>query len=228
MKGQPVDQSDIPPPPWQLTSGSFACIGVGFDLDRIRPRIPSHFELTPGTTGGFYHYEARGGWGIAPYVAGLGYVDIEGYDAPDGTKAKFGFCGYFTARGHEGFSHYLGMDITLADAEISVTDCVVSATSGIAGEALRCGLRVTGDTAATPVGSGVNYWVWEAHGAVRGMACAFTSQFIDAEPLYADIFAEDHSPLAAFQPTSPPACCGEATFPAPASTSALPIFSDRP
>jgi DNA-binding CsgD family transcriptional regulator len=61
-------------------------------------------------------------------------------------------------------------------------------------------MRVRGSVDSTPLGSGVNYWVWDYDGGVRGMACAFTSQFLDAEPLRGDVVVAPDDPLAAFQP----------------------------
>jgi DNA-binding CsgD family transcriptional regulator len=202
MEGRPHNSDEIPPPPWQLGSGGFVCIGVAFDEAAARKVLPPQFRLTPGATGGFYHYDARDGWGITPYVAGFAYLDVEGYDAPDGSPGKLPFLAYFTQRGHDGFNRYLGIpNIHLGQASIERSGDLVTARSGTGGQTLiDCHLRITGRTENTPLGSGINYWVWDREGEVHGMACAFTSQFLQAEPLHAGFNVGANPALAALQP----------------------------
>ncbi len=203
MKGQESFEGDVPPPPWQLSDGAFVCVGVKFDAATIRPHIPATFEISDPATGGFYHYECKRGWGIAPYVAGLGYVDVEGYDAPDGTKAKFCFGAFFTPRGYEGFTNYLRIPgLRSGLAQVTAEGTRVRGRSGPdADSGFRCEIEVVSDAEITPVGSGINYWVWERDGLVHGMACAFTSKFLEAEPIVASLDLPSDDPISGFQPT---------------------------
>jgi len=201
MKGLEGNPAEIPPPPWQL-SGPFVCVGAAFDRAAIRKLLPPQFEPTEDATGGFYHYIAREGWGIGPYAIGFGYVDVEGYDAPDGSKGKVTVAHFATKRGNDGFQRYFNFSHGAeGHAEISVADGIAEARSGAGNTPqLRCRVRIKGDEASTPLASGVNYWVYEHRGEVNGMACAFTSRFLEAEPLAVEITTPDDHPLSMLRP----------------------------
>jgi DNA-binding CsgD family transcriptional regulator len=85
--------------------------------------------------------------------------------------------------------------VTAGHATIDVDGADVSASSGPPGSTqLECAIRVRARPEDTPLGSGVNYWLWAEGREARGMACAFTSRFLEAEPVRAG-FAPD-SPYA--------------------------------
>jgi hypothetical protein len=72
-------------------------IEVGYALDEtvVRRLLPKGIQPVKEMTGGFELYISPGGYGIAPYSAFNMFVDVEGFDMPDGRKGRWMLIGYY-------------------------------------------------------------------------------------------------------------------------------------
>ena len=84
---------DIPPPPYQLGNGQFIFIGVEWDEQTIKDFLPKELKPVAGMTGGINIYYTKTSDPIN-WEAGYYWIDVEGFDAPDGTKGRFILAGH--------------------------------------------------------------------------------------------------------------------------------------
>jgi hypothetical protein len=79
----------VPAPPYLQTGAQFVTAGVTYDEAVLRKVLPPGVNPTPKFTGGINIYQAPMGYGLAPYSSAYLWVDVEGYDSPDGSKGRW-------------------------------------------------------------------------------------------------------------------------------------------
>src|SRR5690242_18174068 len=87
MQAKAADQ--IQPPPYQIAGVNGVSIGVVWDEGAIRKALPPGVEPVKGMTGGINIYSAERGYVIGPYSAAYFYVDVEGFDSPEGIRGRW-------------------------------------------------------------------------------------------------------------------------------------------
>jgi hypothetical protein len=92
MPSTAADQ--IPPPPYQIAGMHGIGLSVVWD-EAIRKALPPGIEPVKGMTGGINIYHADRGYVIGPYSAAYFYVDIEGFDTPEGLKGRWMLAGVY-------------------------------------------------------------------------------------------------------------------------------------
>jgi DNA-binding CsgD family transcriptional regulator len=200
-KGLAENPEDIPPPPWQMREMKFIMVGVSFDRSAVRRMLPPRFEPTPQSSGGFYLYDAPTGWGVPPYSAAVGWIDIEGYDCPHGAKARHIFLAWYSDRGYRGFSRYGGSVYQEGHARHTVTDGIAEGFGGPIGhDWLRLAIRIK--PSDPPTTSGVQHYVSEHGGSVFIGPAAFSMHLFEAEPLAVELTVPADHPFADLAPTS--------------------------
>lgn len=85
----------VPPPPYEVTGMTGVGVSVVWDEAAIRKALPSGIEPAKGMTGGINIYSVQRGNGIAPYSAAYLYVDVEGFDSPEGIKGRWMLAGVY-------------------------------------------------------------------------------------------------------------------------------------
>jgi hypothetical protein len=85
----------IQPPPYQIAGANGVSIGVVWDEGSIRKALPPGVEPVKGMTGGINIYSAEHGYVIGPYSAAYFYVDVEGFDSPEGIKGRWMLAGVY-------------------------------------------------------------------------------------------------------------------------------------
>lgn len=200
-RGMVVDpEDDIPPPPWQLRGMDFIMVGAAFDPAAVRAYLPDDITPVSDCTGGFYIYDAPEGWGPPPYSAALGWLDIEGYDAPDGSKGRFSFLAYYSGRGFRGFSRFGIGPFIDSQARLSLSKQVAEGWAGPVGtDWLHLSIRLK--QSDPPLTSGVHYYIAMRDSLVHALPIAFSFRFFEAEPLAAQLLVPDEDPIAGLRPT---------------------------
>jgi hypothetical protein len=77
------------PPPYQIANTNHIVVGVTWDEAVVRKLLPPGIKPVDGMTGGINIYQAPNGYGITPYQSAYFWVDIEGFDSPQGTKGRW-------------------------------------------------------------------------------------------------------------------------------------------
>jgi len=89
---------EIPPPPYLVTRSEGLVIGVAYDESRVKSVAPAGVPVAPGATGTIIMYTAREGYGLPPYSSSWMGLDLEGLDAPGGTKGRWMVSGLYGPR----------------------------------------------------------------------------------------------------------------------------------
>nr|WP_294546471.1 hypothetical protein [uncultured Rhodopila sp.] len=88
-------EEKIQPPPYEVAGGNFEILGVVWDEAAIRKALPPGIKPVNGMTGGINIYSVERGYGIGPYSAAYFWVDIEGFDSPEGIKGRWMLAGVY-------------------------------------------------------------------------------------------------------------------------------------
>lgn len=88
-------EDKIQPPPYQIAGANGVGVAVVWDEAAIRKALPHGIEPVKAMTGGINIYSAERGYVIAPYSAAYFYVDIEGFDSPEGIKGRWMLAGVY-------------------------------------------------------------------------------------------------------------------------------------
>ena len=81
-------QDEAPPPPYVMTGASGVVIEVTWEEAAIRAVLPKGITPVADMAGGIVIYQAAKSYGLGPYSSAYFYVNVEGYDSPDGIKAN--------------------------------------------------------------------------------------------------------------------------------------------
>jgi hypothetical protein len=82
-------QTTAPPPPYQIAGANFVSLGVVWDEAAIRKALPPGIAPVKEMTGGVNIYQTGGSYPFGPYQAAYFWVDIQGFDSPDGTRGRW-------------------------------------------------------------------------------------------------------------------------------------------
>jgi hypothetical protein len=88
-------EDKIQPPPYQLAGLNGVTLGVVWDEAAIRKALPPGIEPVKGMTGGINIYSAERAYVIGPYSSTYYFVDIEGFDSPEGIKGRWMLAGVY-------------------------------------------------------------------------------------------------------------------------------------
>src|ERR1700744_2692803 len=95
MPMSPRAADQISPPPYLVTGLNGVGINVVWDEAAVRKALPHGIEPGKEMTGGINIYSVERGNVIAPYSAAYFYVDVEGFDSPDGIKGRWMLAGAY-------------------------------------------------------------------------------------------------------------------------------------
>jgi hypothetical protein len=88
-------EEKIQPPPYEIAGGNFVILGVVWDEAAIRKALAPGIQPVSGMTGGINIYSVERGYVIGPYSAAYLWVDIEGFDSPEGIKGRWMLAGAY-------------------------------------------------------------------------------------------------------------------------------------
>jgi len=84
----PAGAQEIPPPPYFISRDEGVAIGIAYEEARIKKVAPAGVQIAPGATGIIIMYTAGELYGLPPYTSSWIGLDVEGFDAPGGGKAR--------------------------------------------------------------------------------------------------------------------------------------------
>lgn len=97
MDSKAEDDLDQLRGPFQLRTSSVS-IGAQFPEAEVRAALPAGYEPVPEVTGGFYLYDARSGWAIAPFSSAFCWIDVKGHDSTAGETARCFIGAWYSGR----------------------------------------------------------------------------------------------------------------------------------
>jgi hypothetical protein len=85
----------IQPPPYLTAGMSVVSVSVVWDEAAIRKALPPGIEPAKGMTGGINITSIERAYMFGPYSVAYFYVDVEGFDSPEGIKGRWMLAGVF-------------------------------------------------------------------------------------------------------------------------------------
>jgi hypothetical protein len=82
-------EETVPAPPYVLADSRGVVIGVTWEEGAIRKALPKGVRPVADMAGGIVIYETGKSYGLGGYTAAYFYVNVEGYDSHEGTKANW-------------------------------------------------------------------------------------------------------------------------------------------
>ena len=93
--GSSAAADPILPPPYQMAGTNHVLIGVVWDEAAVRKVLPPGITPVKDMTGGINIYQAERGYVIGPYQSAYFWVDVEGFDSPEGIKGRWMLAGVY-------------------------------------------------------------------------------------------------------------------------------------
>lgn len=82
-------QGSLPTAPFQMAATNHVIVGVAWDESVIARMLPAGIRPVAGAPGAINIFTVDRGFGIARYQPVYFWVDVEGFDSPDGTKGRW-------------------------------------------------------------------------------------------------------------------------------------------
>jgi len=196
-----AEDASMPLPPYQVRfDDGDMVVGVEVDAEAVRPLVPSGLTLPNPATGGFVIYSASTGWGITPYTAAFAWVDVEGMNAPDGTRGRLKIGGLYSGSTATKAFSALSRHCRAGYSRKEFSGDLVTAIAGSGGaEHFRILVRRLPGPGRPQAGT--RYYLGDPGGGrLTWMAMSYTFTAGPAEPLEAVITAPPGEPLALFRP----------------------------
>jgi DNA-binding CsgD family transcriptional regulator len=152
------ENTDLPQPPYHIHGVRMLYLLCRFDHQEIARLVPP--GLTPSGTGWgvIAIYEARQGWGIAPFSAAFMTAELAGVDSSDGSPGNYMHSGVFSGVAGEVMSTAYNANFRIGWSKLTVENGHVLGEAGVGDRTL---LRIQADiTAAQAVPmSGVSRYI---------------------------------------------------------------------
>jgi|tagenome__1003787_1003787.scaffolds.fasta_scaffold20704946_1 hypothetical protein len=104
---------EIQPPPYQAAGMNGVSVSVVWDEATIRKALPPGIEPAKGMTGGINIASAERVYPFGSYSVTYFYVDVEGFDSPEGIKGRWMLAGVFGPQTNPSaaFKTYYGLPV---------------------------------------------------------------------------------------------------------------------
>jgi hypothetical protein len=118
-----AQDAGVLPPPYQMAGANHVQVGVVWDAAAVRKSLPREIKPTSDMTGGINIYQVEKGYVIGPYQAAYLWLDIEGYDSPEGIKGRWMLAGIYgpQAKTSNALIAYYGVPVRLGTSRIETT-----------------------------------------------------------------------------------------------------------
>jgi hypothetical protein len=121
--GPSIAQTKAPPPPYQIAGSNHVFVGVIWEEAAIRKALPPGVTPVKEMTGAINIYQTGGSYAFGPYQSAYFWVDIEGFDSPDGTKGRWMLAGVYGPNDqmHKALNEYYGLPVRLGTSRVEST-----------------------------------------------------------------------------------------------------------
>jgi len=186
--------------PYVVRGNNHIIVGVSLDEAAVRAALPAGLKPTKDITGGYNVYRSEGGYNNPPYTRAYVWVDLEGHDSANGSKARWVLWGV-TGPGAEK-SRAAGYEFHDGSAALVERGATITGTAEQNGARI---LRVEikrGDGGCKPVAGMLNYPVkLPSSGKMVMHQYPFAGEGCGAAPVALEVLTDKDHPLARFKPT---------------------------
>jgi hypothetical protein len=111
----------IQPPPYLIAGLNGVGVGVVWDEAAIRKALPPGIDPVKGMTGGINIYSVERGYVVGAFSAAYFYVDIEGFDSPEGIKGRWMLAGAYGPKPSAALKAYYGWPVRPGTSRLEPT-----------------------------------------------------------------------------------------------------------
>jgi hypothetical protein len=188
-------QDKAPPPPYLISGGHHYLVGVTWNEEALK-LLPAGLKATPERTGAINIYQAERGYGVSPYQSGYAWIDVEGHDSADGTKARYILkSGIGPENSYVALSALFRSDAVLGGTQLEDGD--VKRGIGIRKGQPWVQIEIKSSGECQPVAGTLNYPI----SAAQMIQIPYAAEACTAEPVSAKIMLPNGEKGAALQPT---------------------------
>ena len=191
---------DKPVLPFQIAGSNHVIVGVAWDPAAVQKMLPAGMKLAEGATGAINIYQASKGYGITPYQSVYFWVDVEGYDSPDGTKGRWMLAGAYGPQ--EKTSAALrenGFPVRNGTSRFEATDQGKRAIGTVNGKDVVT-VEIKSSSEPCDVASGLLKYPTMAANKLVVTEIPYVGDVCKAEPVSVTVTAPENDPFAAFKP----------------------------
>ena len=199
--GMCAAQDNILPPPYQIARTNHVMLGVVWDEAAVRKSLPRGITPVKDMTGAINIYQAEMGSVIGPYQSAYFWVDIEGFDSPDGTKGRWMLAGVYGPddKTSTALKQYYGLPVRVGTSRFEPTAEGKRAIGTLDGQDFITVEIKSVPESCAPAAGRVNYpGVSSKTKKVVVNEIPFVGDFCKAEPVSVDINAPQGDPFAAY------------------------------
>ncbi len=201
MPISPQAADQLSPPPYLVTGLNGVEINVVWDEAAVRKALPRGIEPVKEVTGGINIYSVERGNVVAPYSAAYFYVDVEGFDSPDGVKGRWMLAGAYgpDPKTSEALRQYNGLPVRPGSSRIESTADGKHAVGTVNGHDVITADFKPVPGSCQPAAVRLNYVALAPQGEQPEVNhIPFVGEICKAEPVSAKIVAPSGDPFAAF------------------------------
>jgi hypothetical protein len=195
------DASKLPEPPYQVAGTYHVIVGVVWDEAMLKKLLPPGVKPVKELSGAFNIYQATRGYGISPYSSVYAWADIEGFDAPDGTKGRWMLAGAYgpDEKTSTALREFMGLPVRNGTAQLEETVSGRRAIGMVNGHnVVEAEVRSSALPCAAAAGT-LNYPV-QLKGKILVNRIPFAGDWCGAEPVSLKVTAPAGDPFAALVP----------------------------
>jgi hypothetical protein len=199
--GVSTAQDKVLPPPYQMAGTNHVFLGVIWEEAAVRKALPPGITPVKEMSGAINIYQADKGYVIGPYQSAYFWVDIEGFDSPEGIKGRWMLAGVYGPKEHtpKTLNESYGFPVRLGTSRFESTTDGKRAIGTVNGQDF-----ITVEIKSVPGGceaaaGRVNYpGVSPATGQVVVNEIPFVGEFCKAEPVSVKVTAPSGDPFSAY------------------------------
>lgn len=159
-----------PRPPYLLAQGELLTIAFEADENALRSLLPPGVQPAPGNVVGLNMYHADQVVGLVPYAASYLWIDVAGFDSPEGPKGRWMAEGWY---GPEPvptvFKTQMGFPVQLGVTRLEHQGNHVHAVLNRGGVDVIDATIAVGNAAPASLGAVLNYLTWGPNVTAPGM-----------------------------------------------------------
>jgi acetoacetate decarboxylase len=107
-------ETTVPRPPYLILNHEHLVILFEADESALKALLPTGIKAAPGNVVGLNMYRTQEAVGLVPYTASYLWIDIEGFDSPDGTKGRWMVQGWYGPEPvPSAIRNYMGLPVQL-------------------------------------------------------------------------------------------------------------------